>query len=254
MRLGVAGAGRWGHAILRVLADITLNSPVQVRVFDPVLAGPVFGEAEVVGSYQDLLDASTHVVIATPPPMHAGMVAQAVAAGVESVFVEKPLATSMREARLVAGYAEEKQVRIAVGHALVTETPGFGQFREQVPEHVEVFRLGGLPGHHGLSAWWDLGVHDVAVCVDLLGSPARADIATGPDWYHGLLQWPEGRTARLTGVREAGLKRWTITVDGHTYSPYSEVEEPLRNELEWWLAGGENLDDAVRVVEVLEQA
>lgn len=238
--IGVAGAGRWGKTIVRVLEE--LGEPY--GLYDPA-------QDSDFGSFQELAESCLDVVIATPPELHAPLAIQAIASGVDSLFVEKPLATSAGEADAVRRYAESKSVRIAVGHALVTGAPGFQQFTSR-PRRVEVFRHGGLAGHH-VPAWWDLGPHDVAACLTLLGTPNEVTVEQDADWYHARLYFPDV-TAFLTGVRGEGPKRWEFTIDGKRWTPYSEKVEPLRRELEWWLDGGSNVDEAVQVVEVLEGA
>lgn len=231
--IGVAGVGRWGKEIVRVLGMLGEH----VETFDL--------DGGSMASFDELVETCDGVVIATPPHTHARMALVAAEAG-RRVFVEKPLGLSIREVAPLASIGAD----VAAGHIVLT-ADGYQRFREKTPQRIESVRLGHNPGYHGVPAWWDLAVHDVAVCVDLLGAPDGASFRQSNDTYDAHLTWA-GAEAHLVGNRAAGEKRWDITIDGVGYSPYQEKREPLWTELHWWLSGGSNLRDALAVVETLE--
>lgn len=119
VRVGVAGLGRIGRLHARNLSTRVPGAALaRVMDVDPV---PAVSLAEELGvsrasSFDELLDddALDAVVIATPPPLHSGMVAMAAAAG-KHVFCEKPLAPDVVGAEAAARAAEDAGVILQVG-------------------------------------------------------------------------------------------------------------------------------------------
>lgn len=239
MHVGIAGTGRWGREIVRVLDELG----VHFSTFDTYLSS-------TYNTYAELLQNVDAVCIAAPPQEHYRMVQRALAYEIP-VFVEKPLAMTHEQALHLQTMARTLNVPVAVGHIVLT-ADGYQKHRTAAPNMIYAARHGMNPGYHAVPAWWDLAVHDVAVCVDLLGRPVIVDVDGDFDSYSARLIWNQAE-AYLMGNRNAPEKRWELTFDGAFYSPYEEGREPLRTELAWWLEGGDNLDDAVTVVETLER-
>jgi predicted dehydrogenase len=234
--IGVAGAGRWGKEIVRVLWELDQ----EVEIYDP---------AFTKGSYADLVSRADRIVIAAPPQHHFDLAWKALAAR-RPVYVEKPLTLDFGQAKRLAKYAKGTQV--GVGHILL-HADGFQPFLGLSPQKIRTYRSGMNPGYHNISAWWDLGVHDVSACVALYGRPQKVRVEQDFDTYRAELKW-DNCYAVLVGNRRSVEKRWDIEFDGVAYSPYSETVEPLMNQMVWWLAGGDNLAEAVTVVETLARS
>jgi UDP-2-acetamido-3-amino-2,3-dideoxy-glucuronate N-acetyltransferase len=120
-RIGVIGAGYWGANLIRncrqlgVLAavcDTDLRSLDEVR--SKYSGTALFCDAQAMLDHAKL-DA---VVIAAPAPAHAKLALMAIAAG-KHVFVEKPLALSVKDAQLVVDAAEQAGLTLFVGHVLL---------------------------------------------------------------------------------------------------------------------------------------
>jgi predicted dehydrogenase len=119
VRLGVVGLGWWG----RVLADAATRSGAAevVACFARTEASRARFSAEVgcrpVSSLSELLEADDveGVLFATPHTAHLEHVRQAAAAGCH-VFVEKPLALTVAEARQAVEAADQAGVVLMVGH------------------------------------------------------------------------------------------------------------------------------------------
>ena len=234
MRIGLIGKGKWGTEIHRVLTGLGH----ELTVCDPTL--------EDSASRFDAVRQKA-VVIATPPQSHAELCHLAIEYGTP-FFVEKPVALDVIDAARIAFQAQNSGIRGAVGHIALHQL-GYQKHKYPTPKSVEITRYTKSPGYHGVTAWWDIGVHDVAVCVDLHGRPKKLRVAQDEDSYTAVLWWDDAR-AVLHGDRTAG-RRWDFTFDGETFTPYDDPGEPLKTELEWWLDGGSNLDDAAVVVETL---
>lgn len=118
VQIAIAGVGLVGrrHAdAINQLKHVTLSG-----VVDPSAEGRAFAQDRCVPCFdtlEELFAAQTPdgLVLATPTPLHVAQGLEAVGHGCP-VLIEKPLATSAREARTLVEQAEEKDVPILVGH------------------------------------------------------------------------------------------------------------------------------------------
>jgi predicted dehydrogenase len=95
LRIGIAGAGYAGgvHA-----ENLRRDPRVEVcGIFDP---DPARRGGIPIGSFRELLDCSDAIYITAPNTRHVDLALEAVAAG-KHVFCEKPLATTLEDARRV---------------------------------------------------------------------------------------------------------------------------------------------------------
>jgi predicted dehydrogenase len=111
INVGVIGCGPWARELLKTLSLIP-NGPV-VAVCDtyPAMlkrAGDLATNAKRYADYKELLADKTvqAVVVATPSHLHREVVLDAFKAG-KHVYCEAPLASSVEEARAIAGAARE---------------------------------------------------------------------------------------------------------------------------------------------------
>ena len=186
MRVVAIGAGAWGKNIIRNLSEMG------------VLAGIVEGNSESLSSsgicYPDvMLFADTTaalasncdaVAIATPTPSHYEIVMAALAAG-KDVFVEKPVTHSVDQARELVAAARVADRILMVGHLLLYQ-PAITWIREHVAAggighlfSIRHERLGLGRARSAESVIWDIGVHDMAVMLYLVGSPPERVRGTG---------------------------------------------------------------------------
>lgn len=280
-RVAVIGAGNWGKNLVKNLHD--LGALAAVAEASPKLREAVaqaYPDARVVDDHKALLaDPSIQaVLIATPVATHFAVAKEALLAG-KDAFVEKPLTMSSREADELVKIAAEKGRVLMVGHLLLYQ-PAV----QWLKEYLKVGSLGKVRSfhqerlNHGTArsvenALWSLGVHDVAVLLDLIGeTPSNTQVSgqsvltagVEDDLYlhmgfpsgvqahlHVSWLWPEKRR-RLTVVGEKGmlvydeieqkvhLHRKRIGADLKAVDEGSEVVfngsgEPLRRELEHFL-------------------
>ncbi|HEY2336863.1 MAG TPA: Gfo/Idh/MocA family oxidoreductase [Burkholderiales bacterium] len=180
VRLGLAGAGRWGRNYLRTAARLEGVQLASVASRNPDTAASVPPGCRVVGDWRELLDPSAldGLIIATPPATHAEIARAALAKGI-SVLIEKPLALSAGDAASILAAA-----RASAAHAWVEHThlfsPSFRALKELAARYGGVREIRGEAGNFGpyredVPVLWDWGPHDVAMCLDLLGErPASA--------------------------------------------------------------------------------
>ena len=110
LRLGLAGAGRFGQLHASVLARLPGVQLLAVADPDPVALERTLVGHGVERSYGNALELIADpeldaVVLATPDAQHHGQALAALRSGCP-VFIEKPLATTWAEARELAGAAQ----------------------------------------------------------------------------------------------------------------------------------------------------
>jgi predicted dehydrogenase len=215
LRVGVVGLGYWGPNLARNFAqlpeaELTWCCDADQARRDHFAAQ--FPDARMTGRLDDLLcdDALDAVVIATPVPSHHALAKAALEAG-KHVFVEKPLAWTVAEARELERLAGERGRTLMVGH-LLRFHPGVVKLRELIEagELGEVLYVYGNRQNLGViredeNALWSLGVHDISVVLYLLGGrpvevSARGECYVRPgveDVVFGYLKLAGGQVGHL---------------------------------------------------------
>jgi predicted dehydrogenase len=178
LRIGVVGAGYWGSKHVRTLSSlaeidrVAVIDPSSERVRALQRTYPALQAFDSLGQALDSVDA---VVIATPPSTHAPLALRALQAG-KHVLVEKPLATSTTDARMLADAAEERGLVAMVGHTFeyhaavwalrdVVRGEGFGELY-----YLDTARLNMGLYQHDVNVLWDLAPHDISILNYVLGS------------------------------------------------------------------------------------
>lgn len=194
IRIGICGTGYWAEQIhLPVFADSSGFSLAGIfgrnHAGAAALAARFGGTA--FGSFEDLLANVDAVSFAVPPSVQAGFALQAIRAG-KSVLLEKPAATSAKDAR-----ALEREVELAGVGALVylprLYAPSVRALVERAREKGAVagtasFRSGALlPGspyatsmwrQDDLGALWDIGPHALTVLIAVFGPIDKVMVAS----------------------------------------------------------------------------
>ncbi len=178
MRIGVIGCGYWGSNHVRVLTELPeVSDVIVIDERPPVLASMLANHVGVLphSSLSAALDDIDALIVATPPVTHAEVALQAIEAG-KHVLVEKPMATSTEEARLMVEAADRAGVILAAGHTFVAN--------DAVRKLAGLIHAGELGRIHYLDAarlslglyrpdvnvLWDLAAHDISITSLLLGA------------------------------------------------------------------------------------
>src|SRR3984885_3321245 len=172
---------------------------------------------EVADKYQlkrfsdplELIDACDVIDIVAPPPSHFALCEKAIRKG-KHVFVEKPLANSMEEARELVKLVRESNVKLQVGH-VERFNPAFLALQSIPlnPLFIEVHRLAQFnPRGTEVSVIMDLMIHDIDIILSLVKSEVKSISASGvavmtetPDIASVRIEFNNGCVANLTSSR-----------------------------------------------------
>ena len=213
IRVGVAGAGVFGgnHA-KKLMAD---DGAVLIGIFDRSQErAEALAQSLGVLAFDQLdalLDQIDALIVATPAVAHGGVARAAIDAG-KHCLVEKPLAATWEDAKILCDHAQAKGVILQAGHQerYVFQAMGLLGVKEQ-PSHLEAIRVG-LPSVRGadVSATLDLMVHDIDLarllfrCEPVTISATRlSGPADNPDAVEAHVVFANGGTARFLASRAA---------------------------------------------------
>jgi predicted dehydrogenase len=188
VRVGVIGCGYWGPNVIRNLAACPMTELVAVCDADPArleAVGRSYPAAAKVCSLDQLLDAGIDAVaIATPVSTHFPIATQCLHAG-KHVWVEKPLAASVREAQALTDLAAKVGRVLMVDHTYLY-TKAVRMIKELIDRgelgdlyYVDSVRINLGLFQHDVNVIWDLAPHDLSIIDYLLGGTARSISAWG---------------------------------------------------------------------------
>lgn len=156
-----------------------------------------------------LLDTCDAVDIIAPTIYHHELCEQALRKG-KHVFVEKPLANTMEEARKLVKLAKESNLKFQVGH-VERFNPAFLSLKDHKlqPMFIEVHRLAQFnPRGTDVSVILDLMIHDIDIILNLVKSNVSYISANGvavmsdtPDIANVRIEFDNGCVANLTSSR-----------------------------------------------------
>jgi predicted dehydrogenase len=157
----------------------------------------------------ELIDGCDAADVVTPTQFHFGICAKAMKRG-KHVFVEKPMANTMEEARTLVALAKESKVKFQVGH-VERFNPAFLAAKDLPlnPMFIEVHRLAQFnPRGTEVSVILDLMIHDIDVILSLVKSDVKSISANGvavmtdtPDIANVRIEFNNGCVANLTSSR-----------------------------------------------------
>ena len=157
----------------------------------------------------DLMDLCDVVDIVAPTTAHHELCKMAILKS-KHVFVEKPLANTMAEAREIVKLAKEANIKFQVGH-VERFNPAFLALKDYDlnPMFLEVHRLSQFnPRGTDVSVILDLMIHDIDIILSLVKSSVKNIYANGvnvlsdtPDIANVRIEFDNGCVANLTSSR-----------------------------------------------------
>ena len=211
LRVGILGVGHLGKFHLNNWREI--EGVEIVGFFDPNDESA----QEVIIKYQlkrfdnseDLINAVDAVDIIAPTTAHFELCKAAIIRG-KHVFVEKPLANTMEEAKELVKLAKEANIKFQVGH-VERFNPAFLALKNHSlePMFIEVHRLAQFnPRGTDVSVILDLMIHDIDIILSLVKSNVKSISANGvavmsdtPDIANVRIEFNNGCVANLTSSR-----------------------------------------------------
>jgi predicted dehydrogenase len=211
LKLGVFGVGHLGKFHLNNWKEIT--GVELVGFYDPDDgAAQEVSEKFQLPRFLDperLMDACDAIDVVAPTNFHFGLCEAAIKKG-KHVFVEKPLANTMDEARALVKLVKESNVKMQVGHVerfnpAYLATSGL----QMNPMFIEVHRLAQFnPRGTEVSVILDLMIHDIDIILSLVKSEVKSISASGvavmtdtPDIANVRIEFNNGCVVNLTSSR-----------------------------------------------------
>lgn len=211
LKLGIFGVGHLGKFHLNNWKEI--SGVELIGFYDPNdVAAQEVSEKYQLPRFLDperLMDVCDAVDIIAPTNHHYELCEKAIKKG-KHVFVEKPLANSMDEARALVKLVKESNVKMQVGH-VERFNPAFlaTQELELNPMFIEVHRLAQFnPRGTEVSVILDLMIHDIDIILNLVKSEVKFISASGvavmtdtPDIANVRIEFNNGCVVNLTSSR-----------------------------------------------------
>ena len=211
LKVGVFGTGHLGKFHLnnwKLIRDAEV-----VGFYDPSdQAAREVAEKYQIKRYMnpgDLLDDCDAADIIAPTPEHFNLCEMAIRKG-KHVFVEKPLANDMEEARTLLKLVKESNVKLQVGH-VERFNPAFLSLEgiPLQPMFIEVHRLAEFnPRGTEVSVILDLMIHDIDIILHIVNSEVKNIYSSGvavmtdtPDIANVRIEFNNGCVANLTSSR-----------------------------------------------------
>ena len=211
LKIAVFGAGHLGKFHLNNWLEI--EGVTLVGFYDPDDKNAAVVEEKYklkrFSDLETLLDAADAVDIIAPTIYHFDLCEKALRKG-KHVFVEKPLANTMDEARILVKLAKESNLKFQVGH-VERFNPAFLSLKDYKlqPMFIEVHRLAQFnPRGTDVSVILDLMIHDIDIILSLVKSEVSYISANGvavmsdtPDIANVRIEFSNGCVANLTSSR-----------------------------------------------------
>ncbi|MFT3903557.1 MAG: Gfo/Idh/MocA family oxidoreductase [Niabella sp.] len=157
----------------------------------------------------ELLQLCDTIDVVTPTQYHYFWCEKAIRMG-KHVFVEKPFAQTMEEARELVKLAKESNIKLQVGH-VERFNPAFLALKDTAlnPMFIEVHRLAQFnPRGTEVSVILDLMIHDIDIILSIVKSDVKSISASGvavltetPDIANVRIEFDNGCVANLTSSR-----------------------------------------------------
>ncbi|HXD55307.1 MAG TPA: Gfo/Idh/MocA family oxidoreductase [Solirubrobacteraceae bacterium] len=244
----LVGHGYWGPNLARNIAESNGLRLEALCELDSEQAA-AFRQRHPGASTHSDLDAALvdpgieAIVIATPPKTHYALAKRALEAG-KHVLVEKPLATSLRDANELAEIARGSDLTLMPGHTFIY-SPAVNIVRELIGDgtvgdvHFVTSARMNLGKYNDQGVVCDLAPHDLSILLYWLGSPIVEVAASGSSVLREdvsetafmTLTFATGQTANVQISWLAPRKvRQTIVVGSKRMVQYDDTasDEPVR--------------------------
>lgn len=211
LKIGVLGAGHLGKIHLRLLKEIPSYEVIGFYDPDEDTTASVSQEMGIRAypTIEQLMKDVDVVDIVTPTVSHYECAVKALRLS-KHVFIEKPLANTLTEAKKLLALSKEANVKVQVGH-VERFNPAFKAARNYIhhPMFIETHRLSQFnPRGTDVSVVLDLMIHDIDIVLHTVNSPVKkistsgvAVVSDTPDIANARIEFINGCVANLTASR-----------------------------------------------------
>ena len=210
IKVGVIGAGHLGKIHLNILSssnfDLIGFHDTDLSNSEKLASEKGYKFFKEIDSLIDSIDAA---VIVSPTTTHFEIAKKCIDNG-KHIFVEKPLTTNSKEARIINTLAENKKIIGQVGF-VERYNEAFISCREFIdkPKFIESHRLSDFnPRGTDVSVIMDLMIHDIDIILNINKSKVKKIDASGvsiisstPDIANARIEFENGCIANLTSSR-----------------------------------------------------
>ena len=209
LKVGVIGCGYWGPNLVRNFVQLRRSEVVWVADLDESRLSHMemlYPMVKTTRDYTEILsDSNVDVVaVATPVRSHFKLASEALSAG-KHVFVEKPLAASVSEAKNLVTQAASLAKKLMVGHTFLY-TAAVQKMKEIIDSgelgeiyYVNTQRLNLGLFQQDINVIWDLAPHDISIILYLLGQQPRVVSAIGASHVNPSIEDVAMVTLRFSG-------------------------------------------------------
>lgn len=188
IRVGVVGYGYWGPKLVRNFSEMSKAALTWVADLDRERLAKIqenYPYLHTTPDYEEMLRSDIDaVVVATPIRTHYRLAKMALLAD-KHVLVEKPLTASGEEAEELIALAQERNLRLMVGHTF-EYNGAIRTLRELVRRgdlgnvyYADAARLNLGLFQTDINVIWDLAPHDLSILLYVLGMDPVAISARG---------------------------------------------------------------------------
>lgn len=211
LRIGVLGAGHLGRIHIKCIKDIPDYELIGFYDPDNTNAEKAITDyqAKRWNDIEELISACDVIDIVTPTINHFDC-AQKCLRKFKHIFIEKPITTTVEEAKSLINLANEAKVLGQVGH-VERFNPAFISVQNmfQQPMFIESHRLAQWnPRGTDVSVVLDLMIHDIDIILSVVKSNIKRISASGvavvsdsPDISNARIEFDNGCVANLTASR-----------------------------------------------------
>jgi len=178
LKVGVIGCGYWGPNLIRNFTQLSRSDVIRVADLDEARLKYIKALYPSLGTTADYKDITSDpeidiVAVATPVHTHHRFASEALRAQ-KHVFVEKPIAASVKEAEDLIDLAKKHQRKLMVGHTFIY-TSAVQKMKQIIDsgELGEIYYINSQRLNLGLfqqdiNVIWDLAPHDISIILYLL--------------------------------------------------------------------------------------
>src|SRR6185295_10127499 len=179
VRVAQVGLGYWGPNLARAVAAVDGAELAVLCDADPERLkrlGRQYPAARLSSDYADVLADATidAIILATPVETHFKLARAALEAG-KHILVEKPLATTSADCEALIALADERNLRLMVGHVFV-----YNAAVNKVKEYIDSGEIGDVyyvysqrlnlgQVRQDVNAMWNFAPHDISILCHWFG-------------------------------------------------------------------------------------